>query len=76
MNGSVGLTVSGFVPLGSGFESQPMIVSRNAYVKMKSTATEPSEMISAGAELLEVLDERRFLTVAEAPRHPRHGLRD
>ena len=26
--------------------SQPMIVSRKAYVKMKSTTTDPSEMIS------------------------------
>ena len=76
VNGSVGLSVSGFVPSGSGFESQPMIVSRNAYVKMKKTATEPSEMISPGAELLEVLDERRFLTVSEAPRQSVHGLRD
>jgi len=46
VNGSVGLSVIGFVPSGSGFESQPMIVSRKAYVRMKSTTTDPNEMIS------------------------------
>ena len=56
------------MPSGSGVESQPMIVSRNAYVKMKKNATEPSEMISRVRSSVEVLDERGFLTVAEAPR--------
>ena len=72
VNGSVGLSVSGFVPSGSGFESQPMIVSRNAYVKMKKNRDGAQRDDQPGAELLEVLDERRFLTVAEAPRQPGH----
>ena len=52
-----------------------MIVSRKAYVRMKSTTTDPSEMISRVRSSSEMLDERRFLTVSEAPRQSRHVLR-